>query len=112
MITSGGVFDRSNPTKQQTQKPTSEQNKIGGDKEFQFVMVIKSGIGLSLVNRDPAEELLYAFFSNVVIDYQSSRLQKILDGSIQNIQIDNQLSNCQVPVVLFLSPSNKSDDHR
>jgi hypothetical protein len=32
----------------------------------------KGGIGLSLVSRNPAEELLYAFMSFVVVDYQSS----------------------------------------
>ena len=62
--------------------------------------------------RDPPEELLYAFFSNVVVDYQSSALQKILDGSIQNIQIDNQLHEAQCPIILYLSPSNKNDEHR
>ena len=58
-----------------------------GEREFQIVVLAKSGIGLSMVNRDPAEELLYAFMSNVVLDYQSSPTQKILDGSIQNIQV-------------------------
>ena len=59
-----------------------------GEREFQIVVLAKSGIGLSLVNRDPAEELLYAFMSNVVLDYQSSPTQKVLDGSIQNIQVN------------------------
>ena len=58
-----------------------------GEREFQIVVLAKSGIGLSMVNRDPAEELLYAFMSNVVLDYQSSSTQKVLDGSIQNIQV-------------------------
>ena len=59
-----------------------------GEREFQIVVLAKSGIGLSMVNRDPAEELLYAFMSNVVLDYQSSPTQKVLDGSIQNIQVN------------------------
>ena len=63
-------------------------DSTSGEREFQIVVLAKSGIGLSLVNRDPAEELLYAFMSNVVLDYQSSPTQKVLDGSIQNIQVN------------------------
>ena len=42
----------------------------------------KSGC-LSLVSREPAEELLYAYMSNVVVEYISSATQQILDGSVQ-----------------------------
>ena len=66
---------------------TVDRSEAQGEREFQIVVLAKSGIGLSLVNRDPAEELLYAFMSNVVLDYQSSPTQKVLDGSIQNIQV-------------------------
>ena len=64
-----------------------DRSETQGEREFQIVILAKSGIGLSMVNRDPAEELLYAFMSNVVLDYQSSPTQKVLDGSIQNIQV-------------------------
>jgi hypothetical protein len=57
------------------------------DREFQIVILARAGIGVSLVSSDPPEELLYAFMSNVVVDYQSSTLHKLLDGSIQNIQV-------------------------
>ncbi len=90
----------------------TDKNKSEGEWEFQIVMLAKAGIGISLVTRDPAEELLYAFMLNVVVDYQSSSLQKILDGSIQNIQIDNQLADAQCPIVLYLSPASKNDEHR
>ncbi len=61
--------------------------KGGGDREFQIVILAKAGIGLSLVSKDPPEELLYAFMSNVVVDYQISSTQCILDGSVQNVQV-------------------------
>ena len=64
------------------------------------------------MSRDPPEELLYVFMSNMVVDYQTSRHQTILDGSIQNIQVDNQLSDAHNPVILYLSPSSKTDEHR
>ena len=80
--------------------------------EFQLIASIKSGIGLSLVSREPAEELVYLFMSNVLVEYQTSSKQTVLDGSVQNIQIDNQLFDSQTPIVLFVSPSNKNDDYR
>ena len=73
-------------------------------------MMAKSGIGLSLVCRDPPEELLYAFMSNVVIDFQQTEETVALDGSIQNMQIDNQLSEAQFPVILCLTPATRSDE--
>ena len=82
------------------------------ESEFQIIASIKSGIGLSLVSRDPPEELLYLFMSNVLIEYQTSSRQTVLDGSIQNIQIDNQLFEAQTPIVMFVSPSSKSDEYR
>ena len=42
------------------------------ENEFQVVLMAKGGIGLSLVSRNPAEELMYTFMSFVVVDYQSS----------------------------------------
>ncbi len=49
------------------------QSGGGGEREFQIVILAKAGIGLSLVSKDPhPEELLYAFLSNVVVDYQVS----------------------------------------
>lgn len=82
------------------------------EQELQVILMAKSGIGLSLVSRDPPEELLYAFMSNVVIDYQKSAQTTMLDGSVQNFQIDNQLPDAQSPIVMFLSPATRSDEYR
>jgi hypothetical protein len=52
------------------------RNKASTENEFQVVLMAKGGIGLSLVSRNPAEELMYTFMSFVVIDYQSSSTHK------------------------------------
>ena len=44
-------------------KPSASNND-----EFQLICFAKSGIGLSLVSREPPEEILYLFMANVVID--------------------------------------------
>ena len=90
----------------------SEGSSLSNESEFQIIASMKSGIGLSLVSREPAEELIYLFMSNVLIEYQTSSKQTVLDGSIQNLQIDNQLFEAQTPNVMFVSPSSKNDEYR
>lgn len=80
--------------------------------DLQVTFNAKGGVGISLVCRDPPEELLYAFLSNVVIDYQNSGDQTTLDGSVQNIQVDNQMSDSQYPTLLYLSPATRHDEYR
>ena len=46
----------------------------------------KGGIGLSLVSKNPSEELMYTFMSFVVVDYQSSSTHRYTHNP--RIQID------------------------
>ena len=136
MITSsqfGTIGTTTNPISKGSGQDSSGSS-AAADREFQIVIHAKQGLGLSLVSRDPYEELLYAHMSNVVVDYQSTRSHQILDGSVQvesphckkvitllltffssalqNIQIDNQIPDCMCPTILYLSPSNKNDEKR
>merc|ERR1719282_946975 len=80
--------------------------------ELQMVLVLKGGVGVSLVSRDPAEELVYICLTNIVIDYQSLSSAQLLDGSVQSFQVDSQVAESSMPIVLYVSPSNKTDDSR
>ena len=40
--------------------------------ETQVLFTAKKGIGLSLICHEPSEEILLAYMSNVVIDYQDA----------------------------------------
>lgn len=107
------AYDLSYHDNESNQEHThSDRSGLSSESEFQLIASIKSGIGLSLVSREPAEELLYLFMSNVLVEYQTSSRQTVLDGSIQSIQIDNQLFEAQTPVVMFVSPTNKNDEYR
>ena len=107
------AYDLSYHDNESNQEHThSDRSCLSSESEFQLIASIKSGIGLSLVSREPAEELLYLFMSNVLVEYQTSSRQTVLDGSIQSIQIDNQLFEAQTPVVMFVSPTNKNDEYR
>lgn len=59
------------------------------ENEFQIVVMAKGGIGLSLVSKNPSEELLYAFMSFVVVDYQSSASHRF-ENSIRPLTGDSE----------------------
>jgi len=80
--------------------------------ELQVVLLLKGGVGISLVNKNPGEELVFICLTNIVIDYQSLPTAQLLDGSVQSFQIDNQVSDTSIPIVLYLSPTSKTDDGR
>ena len=82
MITSGNTFDLTGRS-DQSQSGTASNSF---EREFQIIIQAKQGIGLSFVSREPYEELLYAFMSNVVLDYQATSSHIILDGSVQVIE--------------------------
>merc|ERR1719350_784615 len=86
-----------------------------GDKktdELQVVLILKGGLGVSLVSREPPEELVYICLTNIVIDYQALPSTQLLDGSIQSFQVDSQVAESTMPSVLYVSPSSKSDEAR
>ena len=91
-----------------------QEIKVQQDKldELQVVFILKGGIGVSLVSRDPPEELVYICLTNIVIDYQSLPSTQLLDGSIQSFQVDSQVAESTMPSVLYVSPSSKSDEAR
>ena len=94
-------------------RPSQKAEKESASKgELQLVVVLKGGLGVSLISRDPPEELAYISLTNIVVDYQALPTAHLLDGSVQNFQIDNQLVGCSLPAVLYVSPSSKSDDGR
>ena len=63
----------------ETRKPWLVAAEVGGRKsskgreerngELQLVLQLKGGLGISLVNKEPREELVYGCLTNIVIDY-------------------------------------------
>ncbi|XP_064107510.1 intermembrane lipid transfer protein VPS13D-like isoform X2 [Macrobrachium nipponense] len=90
---------------QQTKDPTSLQ-------EIQIQLKIKGGIGISVIQRSPPEELIYVKLMDIVFEYQSSLLSRTVDFTIRDLQVDNQLLTAQCPVVLYITPQSKTDDTR
>ncbi|KAK7078970.1 Vacuolar protein sorting-associated protein 13D [Halocaridina rubra] len=99
-----------------TIKKTSSGTLLSKDvaklQEVQIQLKIKGGIGISVIQRSSPEELIYIRLSDIIFDYQSTLLHRTVDCSIKDIQVDNQLLTAQCPVVLYVTPQNKSDDTR
>ncbi|KAJ1311504.1 hypothetical protein OPQ81_009991 [Rhizoctonia solani] len=57
------------------------------------------GIGLSLVNKRMME-ILYLTVDGVLLQYTDTDAAQICDVSLRRLQIDNQLHDCQFPIVL------------
>ncbi|XP_042225636.1 vacuolar protein sorting-associated protein 13D-like isoform X3 [Homarus americanus] len=91
----------------------SQQASEGSNlKEVQVQLKIHGGLGISVIQQTPPQELIYAKLSDIVFEYQSSLLQRTVDCSVRDIQVDNQLLTAQCPVVLYVTPQNKNDDTR
>ncbi|KAK3881484.1 hypothetical protein Pcinc_014068 [Petrolisthes cinctipes] len=80
--------------------------------EVQMHLRLHGGLGVSLVQQSPPQELCYAKLTGIICEYQSSLTQRSVDCSVKDIQIDNQLTGAQCPVVLYVTPQSKTDDTR
>ncbi|CEL57657.1 Vacuolar protein sorting-associated protein 13 OS=Saccharomyces cerevisiae (strain ATCC 204508 / S288c) GN=VPS13 PE=1 SV=1 [Rhizoctonia solani AG-1 IB] len=85
------------------------QDTISSQEAFEAVtakanvgLVVKldlEGIGLSLINKRMME-ILYLSVEGVLIQYTDTDAAQICDVSLRRLQIDNQLHDCQFPIVL------------
>ncbi|XP_063173560.1 intermembrane lipid transfer protein VPS13D isoform X1 [Candoia aspera] len=75
----------------------------GPEQELEVQLKLEGGIGLSLVNRAP-EELIFASFTGINVHFTQLSASQVLELSIQDVQVDNQLLRTTQPFVLFLTP--------
>ncbi|XP_023229581.1 vacuolar protein sorting-associated protein 13D-like isoform X2 [Centruroides sculpturatus] len=72
---------------------------------------LSGGFGISLINH-LSEELIYICLQNIMVEYNRTHDGHSVDGSIQNIQVDNQLRDAEKPTLLFVTPPSKKDQQR
>lgn len=72
---------------------------------------LSGGFGISLINH-LSEELIYIYLQNIMVEYNRTYDGHSIDGSIQNIQVDNQLRDAERPTLLFVTPPSKKDQQR
>ncbi|NXQ50981.1 VP13D protein, partial [Catharus fuscescens] len=73
------------------------------EQELEVLVKLEGGIGLSLVNKVP-EELVFASLTRIHVHYTQLSTSQVLELSVQDIEVDNQLIGTTRPFVLFLTP--------
>ncbi|XP_063292174.1 intermembrane lipid transfer protein VPS13D isoform X2 [Pelobates fuscus] len=80
------------------------------ENELEVIVKLEDGIGISLINKVP-EELVFASLSGINIHYTHLAANQVLELSIQNVQVDNQLIGTTQTAMLFVTPrSIESED--
>ncbi|XP_074831975.1 intermembrane lipid transfer protein VPS13D isoform X2 [Carettochelys insculpta] len=73
------------------------------DQELEVLVKLEGGIGLSLVNKVP-EELVFSSLTGINVHYTQLLTSQVLELSIEDVQVDNQLIGTTQPFMLFLTP--------
>lgn len=92
-------------TEQELQKlknPDTEQ-------ELEVLVKLEGGIGLSLINKVP-EELIFASLTGINVHYTQLATSHMLELSIQDVQVDNQLIGTTQPFMLYVTPLSNENE--
>lgn len=92
-------------TEQELQKlknPDTEQ-------ELEVLVKLEGGIGLSLINKVP-EELVFASLTGINVHYTQLATSHMLELSIQDVQVDNQLIGTTQPFMLYVTPLSSENE--
>lgn len=84
----------------------SPDNAVVQSNLLQLQMRFKNGLGISVVNHSPPEELAYCRLSNISMELITNGDMLSIDASVGSIQIDNSLQDPQCPVVVYVTPHN------
>ncbi|XP_043780097.1 vacuolar protein sorting-associated protein 13D isoform X5 [Cervus elaphus] len=87
---------------QKLKNPDTEQ-------ELEVLVKLEGGIGLSLINKVP-EELVFASLSGINVHYTQLATSHMLELSIQDVQVDNQLIGTTQPFMLYVTPLSNENE--
>lgn len=80
--------------------------------EFHVNLKLTKGFGVSIISRQPCEELAFLTLENIVIEAIATHSVRSLDLSVGDIQIDNHLFETPCPVMLFTTKNSDSPARR
>lgn len=87
------------------EKSKEEVQKKEPEQELELLVSLEEGVGVSLVNKAP-EELVFTTLSGIDVHFTRTAATEVLELSIQNIQVDNQLLGSTQPVMLCVTPGS------
>lgn len=79
--------------------------------ELYMNVKLNKGIGISIVSKQPCEELAFVALENILTEIISTPKIRSLDFSVGDIQIDNNLFETPCPVMLFTTRNFESQNH-
>lgn len=97
-----------------TQRPTQidvDLHNPLNTRELHLSVDLPAGLGLSIVSRKPAEELVFSRLAGITMDYVDTPFNKSIDLSIGDVQIDNQLIEAQCTSVLYTTRNLASESN-
>lgn len=93
--------------------PTSESTTaLKSIHELHVKLEVTKGIGLSVVSKQPQEEIAFVTLENISMEGIATHSVRSLDLSVGDIQIDNQLFETQCPVALFTTKNFESPNRQ
>ncbi|KAK2491745.1 hypothetical protein MC885_013715 [Smutsia gigantea] len=92
-------------TEQELQKLKNPDAK----QELEVLVKLEGGIGLSLINKIP-EELVFASLTGISVHYTQLATSHMLELSIQDVQVDNQLIGTTQPFMLYVTPLSNENE--
>ncbi|XP_078281630.1 intermembrane lipid transfer protein VPS13D isoform X1 [Rhinoraja longicauda] len=82
---------------------------LEAEQELEVLVKLDGGVGLSLINKVP-EELAFATLTGIDVHYTKVATGQMLEVSIQDVQIDNQLLGTTQPIILSLTPNTPESE--
>ncbi|XP_065212498.1 intermembrane lipid transfer protein Vps13D isoform X2 [Planococcus citri] len=89
---------------------TKDAMKPYDSKELELNIDLNYGIGLSLISKKPAEELVFCRMAGIMLQYVRTFHKECVDLCIRDVQIDNQLFEAQCDVLLYVMPNNRNTE--
>ncbi|XP_055514974.1 LOW QUALITY PROTEIN: intermembrane lipid transfer protein VPS13D [Leucoraja erinacea] len=82
---------------------------LEAEQELEVLVKLDGGVGVSLINKVP-EELVFATLTGIDVRYTKVATGQMLEVSIQDVQIDNQLLGTTQPIILSLTPNTPESE--
>lgn len=83
-------------------------NDSNNFRELHINLNLTKGIGISIVSKQPCEELAFLTLENILVEAIATHHVRSLDFSVGDIQIDNHLFETPCPVMLFTTRNSES----